>query len=64
MTKPPYTKKAYDGRLAVVRIVKQAARAVGYITLALGIGAGVNACKSVALDCTAKPLPKECEHAL
>lgn len=64
MTKPAAHKKHTTGRLQLASILKQTARAVVYITLALGIGAGVNACKSVALDCNAKPLPKECEHAL
>lgn len=64
MTKPPYTKKAYDGRQKLASILKQVARVVAYITLALGIGAVVASCQSSALNCNAKPLPKECEHAL
>ena len=34
-------------------IVKQAARIVGYITLALGIGAVVASCQSNAINCNA-----------
>lgn len=64
MTKPPYTKKAYDGRQKLASILRQTARAVAYITLALGIGAVVASCQSSALNCNARPLPKECEHAL
>lgn len=64
MAKPADIKKTPTGRLKLGSIVRKTARVVAYITLALGIGAGVNACKSVALDCTAKPLPKECQHAL
>ena len=64
MTKPPYTKKAYDGRLQLASILRQTARVVAYITLALGIGAVVASCQSNALDCTPKPLPKECRDAL
>lgn len=59
MTKPPYTKKAYDGRQKLASILRQTARAVAYITLALGIVAGVASCahwhQQTAFDCNAKP---------
>lgn len=65
MTKPAAHKKHTTGRSwNLSPIVKQAARVVGYITLALGIGTTVASCQSNAINCNAKPLPKECEHAL
>lgn len=64
MTKPAAHKKHTTGRLQLASILKQTARAVVYITLALGIGAVVASCQSSALNCNAKPLPEECEHAL
>ena len=55
-------------RQTVGQILKQVAHVVGYLTLALGIGAVVASCaasvKTHALDCTPKPLPKECRDAL
>lgn len=56
MTKPAAHKKHTTGRTYLSPIVKQAARVVGYITLALGIGAVVASCQSSALNCNAKPL--------
>ena len=64
MTKPAASTKTQAGRLQLASILKQVARVVAYITLALGIGAVVASCQSNALNCNAKPLPKECEHAL
>lgn len=68
MTKPPYTKKAYDGRQKLASILRQTARAVLYLVSALAVVAVVSSCaasvKTHTLDCTPKPLPKECEHAL
>lgn len=53
MTKPPYTKKAYDGRQKLASILRQTARVVGYLVLGLGIGAVVSSCQSSALNCNA-----------
>lgn len=52
MTKPA-APKMQAGRRNVASILKQAARAVGYITLALGIGAVVASCQSNAINCNA-----------
>lgn len=65
MKNPRNIKKTSAGNPGRVnQILRQTARAVAYITLALGIGAVVASCQSNALDCTPQPLPKECEHAL
>jgi hypothetical protein len=50
MTKPAAHKKHTTGRTYLSPIVKQAARVVVYITLALGIGAVVASCQSSALN--------------
>lgn len=64
MTKPADIKKTPTGRLQLASIVRKTASVVAYITLALGIGAVVASCQSNAINCNAKPLPKECQHAL
>lgn len=61
MTKPPYTKKAYDGRQKLASILRQTARVVAYLLAVVSSCAA--SVKTHALDCTPKPLPKECEHA-
>lgn len=53
MTKPAASIKTQAGRLAVVRIVKQAARAVGYLLASLAVVAVVASCQSSALNCNA-----------
>lgn len=52
MTKPA-APKMQAGRRNVASILKQVARAVAYITLALGIGAVVASCQSNAINCNA-----------
>lgn len=65
MKNPRNIKKTSAGNPGRVnQILRQTARAVTYITLALGIGAVVSSCQSNALDCTPKPLPEECRDAL
>lgn len=65
MKNPRNIKKTSAGNPGRVgQIVKQAARAVGYALASLVLVAAVSSCSTGALDCTAKPLPKECEHAL
>ncbi len=65
MAKPDAHKKHTPGRSwNLSPIVKQAARVVGYITLAVAGVVVVASCADGALDCTAKPMPKECQHAL
>ena len=54
MTKPAASIKTQAGRSwNLSPIVRQTARVVAYITLALGIGAVVASCQSGALDCNA-----------
>ncbi len=56
MTKPA-APKMQAGRRNVASILKQVARAVAYITLALGIGATVTSCqewhRAHAINCSA-----------
>lgn len=60
MKNPRNIKKTSAGNPGRVnQILRQTARAVAYITLALGIGAGVASCahwhQQTAFDCNAKP---------
>lgn len=65
MKNPPNIKKTLagiPGRGAV--IVKGIVGAVGYLLASLALVAVASSCTANALDCTAKPLPKECQDAL
>lgn len=53
MTKPPYTKKAYDGRQKLASILRQTARGVAYLVASLAVVAVVSSCQSSALNCNA-----------
>ncbi len=68
MTKPAAHKKHTTGRLQLASILRQTARAVVYLVSALAVVAVVSSCaasvKTHTLDCTPKPLPKECRDAL
>ncbi len=64
MTKPAAHKKHTTGRLQLASILRQTARGVVYLASALAVVAVVTSCQSSALNCSSKPLPKECEHAL
>lgn len=69
MKNPRNIKKTSAGNPGRVnQILRQTARAVVYLVLGLAAVAVVSSCaasvKTHALDCTPKPLPKECEHAL
>ncbi len=57
MTKPAASIKTQAGRLAVVRIVKQAARVVGYALASLVLVAAVSSCAATwePFDCNAQP---------
>ena len=66
MKNPRNIKKTSAGNPGRVnQILRQTARGVAYL---LAVVAVVSSCaasvKTHALDCTPKPLPKECEHAL
>lgn len=68
MTKAAAPKKDdATARQTVGQILKQTARVVAYLLASLAVVAVVSSCaasvKTHALDCTPKPLPKECEHA-
>lgn len=69
MKNPRNIKKTSAGNPGRVnQILKQTARAVGYLVASLVLAGVVSSCaasvKTHTLDCTPKPLPKECEHAL
>ncbi len=65
MKNPPNIKKTLAGIPGRgVAIVKGIVGAVGYLLASLALVAVVSSCSTGALDCTAKPMPKECQHAL
>ena len=65
MKNPRNIKKTSAGNPGRVnQILRQTARAVGYLVAALVLVAVVASCQSNALDCTPQPLPKECRDAI
>ena len=69
MKNPRNIKKTSAGNPGRVnQILRQTARAVVYLVASLTVVAVVSSCaasvKTHALDCTPKPLPKECRDAL
>ena len=69
MKNPRNIKKTSAGNPGRVnQILRQTARGVAYLLASLALVAVVSSCaasvKTHALDCTPKPLPKECRDAL
>lgn len=65
MTKPAASTKTQAGNPGRVnQILRQTARGVAYLLASVALVAVVSSCQSSALNCNARPLPKECEHAL
>ena len=57
MTKPPYTKKAYDGRQKLASILRQTARVVAYLLALVVASAALASCqewhRAHAINCNA-----------